>query len=616
MTRTRRNTIFSRARFRTSPQPSDSDDVNGGSSFKGGDRTRHQSPEAHEKGSDGGYGLREKSPILGENEADSSVDRLKSDACIVCDGKDNQLLVCNETGCPVSIHHRCMPEEPDFDELGNFYCPYCWYKQLVVKSLKFQEKIMMAAEECGKARDISVGVDMAVTVGRSGRKTGNVMEVDMSLGRMENLNPCENRGEDDELGHPCAELETNQQNQTVFAEIRAPGVANNDERAQGQDSDVGEGKKRRGRQGKGLRNDEEAKADLEPSISSPISTNNVNESDTSDQERSNEARSRHDPAASPKDPFFGPEKCSRRSKSYQDKTATECYDLRQRKDSAYNDKKRKRLFWTPEEEETLRDDVNGGSSFKGGDRTRHQSPEGHEKGTNGGYGLREKSPILGENEADSSVDRLKSDACIVCDGKDNQLLVCNETGCPISIHHRCMPEEPDFDELGNFYCPYCWYKQLVVKSLKLQEKIMMAAEKCEKARVISVGEDMAVTMDKNGGKTGNVMEVNMSLGRMENLNPCENRGEDDELGHPCAELETNQQNQAVAAEIHEPEVASNGERAQGQDSDVGKGRRRRRKSGGRQERGEEEEEEEENGDQSNRRKMKKTMRSRKSKRRV
>ncbi|XP_010532944.1 PREDICTED: uncharacterized protein LOC104808828 isoform X2 [Tarenaya hassleriana] len=395
MTGTRRKTLVRRARIQNSPQTSDSaGDVNGGSGFQGDKGTRGKSPEAHEKDNDGGDGLIEKSPILGDNEAGDIVDGLKSDACIVCDGEDNKVLLCHETVCPVSIHRRCLPDEPNFDELGNFYCPYCWYKRLVVKSLRLQEKVM-EAEKCLKARENSVGVDMAVTMDRND-EPGYAIKVNISLDRMKSLNPCENRREDGELDHGCVELQKNQQNETVAAETHDQEVSDNEDRAQGQDSDVVEGRKRRRKssdpygnqshreeeenaerepgadpgkddevmneQDNGFGKDGEAKPDIEPSISSPVSTNADNESDTSNQEFALVMRPkvnvREQPTearpSSSKKPLFESKKLSRGNKRYQEKRATEYHVPKQRKDDTNYGRKRKPLYWTPEEEETLR----------------------------------------------------------------------------------------------------------------------------------------------------------------------------------------------------------------------------------------------------------------------
>ncbi|XP_010474585.1 PREDICTED: hsp70-Hsp90 organizing protein 2-like [Camelina sativa] len=68
---------------------------------------------------------------------------------------------------------------------------------------------------------------------------------------------------------------------------------------------------------------------------------------------------------------------------------------------------------------------------------------------------------------------VKSKTCFVCDGEDDWVLVCYREECSIAVHQSCASDEPDFDEFGNFYCPYCWYKRVVSKYVELKEKLMV-----------------------------------------------------------------------------------------------------------------------------------------------
>ncbi|CAN7041348.1 unnamed protein product [Brassica oleracea var. botrytis] len=117
----------------------------------------------------------------------------------------------------------------------------------------------------------------------------------------------------------------------------------------------------------------------------------------------------------------------------------------------------------------------------------------------------------------------KDNACYVCDGKDDWVLVCHGEQCLISIHQSCTCDEPDFDEFGNFFCPYCWYKRLVLKSLKLREKLL--------------------GIDKSG-VSENVAEVNVSQGRRE----C------DESYEKFMAMEKDQRMKEVAAETQSQEL--------------------------------------------------------------
>ncbi|KAK7360623.1 hypothetical protein VNO77_02631 [Canavalia gladiata] len=74
------------------------------------------------------------------------------------------------------------------------------------------------------------------------------------------------------------------------------------------------------------------------------------------------------------------------------------------------------------------------------------------------------------------VDLLDRSICICCntEGEEEGVLVCGERGCPVTVHANCVGSEPKFDDSGNFYCPYCWYKRAVDTCRQLREKAMIA----------------------------------------------------------------------------------------------------------------------------------------------
>ncbi|XP_057431896.1 uncharacterized protein LOC130724635 isoform X3 [Lotus japonicus] len=74
------------------------------------------------------------------------VDLFDEDICIGCDQSEGTLLVCSEKGCPIAIHASCIGSEPKFDASGSFYCPYCWYKRAVNDCRQLRQKAMMAKE--------------------------------------------------------------------------------------------------------------------------------------------------------------------------------------------------------------------------------------------------------------------------------------------------------------------------------------------------------------------------------------------------------------------------------------------------------------------------------------
>ncbi|KAL0717989.1 hypothetical protein Bca4012_067311 [Brassica carinata] len=63
---------------------------------------------------------------------------------------------------------------------------------------------------------------------------------------------------------------------------------------------------------------------------------------------------------------------------------------------------------------------------------------------------------------------LNLDACIVCEISDELVSRCSATDCLLSFHGECLNggEDPP----ANSYCPYCWFKILVMKSIRLKDK--------------------------------------------------------------------------------------------------------------------------------------------------
>ncbi|TYJ09730.1 hypothetical protein E1A91_A11G159900v1 [Gossypium mustelinum] len=62
-----------------------------------------------------------------------------------CNGRSGQVLVCSENGC--SIAKMCINIEPQFDDTGKFYCPYCWYKREVATTEELRKRAMLAKRE-------------------------------------------------------------------------------------------------------------------------------------------------------------------------------------------------------------------------------------------------------------------------------------------------------------------------------------------------------------------------------------------------------------------------------------------------------------------------------------
>ena len=71
------------------------------------------------------------------------------------------------------------------------------------------------------------------------------------------------------------------------------------------------------------------------------------------------------------------------------------------------------------------------------------------------------------------IDWTEKEVCIKCD-KGGKLLVCTDTNCPLAVHEECMSCSARFDSEGNFYCPYCSYKQAMLGTRKARKKALLA----------------------------------------------------------------------------------------------------------------------------------------------
>ncbi|KAJ4832499.1 hypothetical protein Tsubulata_000048 [Turnera subulata] len=110
------------------------------------------------------------------------VDWLDVVACIQCDKRGEELLVCSEIGCPVAFHERCVPVEVKFDDAGKFCCPYCWYKRKVAEMRELREKAKLAKK--ATLDFVNSGKDN-VGKGCGRRVEGNDLHEEQLVGRRE-----------------------------------------------------------------------------------------------------------------------------------------------------------------------------------------------------------------------------------------------------------------------------------------------------------------------------------------------------------------------------------------------------------------------------------------------
>ncbi|XP_031283966.1 uncharacterized protein LOC116142685 [Pistacia vera] len=139
------------------------------------------------------------------------------------------------------------------------------------------------------------------------------------------------------------------------------------------------------------------------------------------------------------------------------------------------------------------------------------------------------------------------ESCIICDKSGRNLLVCSEIGCALALHENCMESGPKFDDVGNFYCPYCWYKREMVRTQELRKKAM------EAKRALLHFIDSKMDGDDKGKKNGGrdkEEELNVSppVGE-KNFGDCEDRKDDNQLESQFVEVEDDQENNEDTAKL-------------------------------------------------------------------
>ncbi|XWS47274.1 hypothetical protein CRYUN_Cryun14cG0138400 [Craigia yunnanensis] len=124
-----------------------------------------------------------------------------------------------------------------------------------------------------------------------------------------------------------------------------------------------------------------------------------------------------------------------------------------------------------------------------------------------------------------AIDWLEGEFCISCNRGSGQVLVCSENGCPVAIHEVCMNCELKFDDMGKFYCPYCWYKRELARTKELRRKAMLA--KKESSNVVCLKRDGG-NEEKQEDETENMKAASVSTmaGKI-NSDDCENGLNDD-----------------------------------------------------------------------------------------
>lgn len=142
------------------------------------------------------------------------------------------------------------------------------------------------------------------------------------------------------------------------------------------------------------------------------------------------------------------------------------------------------------------------------------------------------------------VDMLEEECCIKCNRRDENLLVRSQSGCPISVHEKCLSCGVKFDDVGNFYCPYCWYKCELMRTKKLRKKAM---ETKKQLACFIDSKSFSGDKKKENYRTDKGKELNMSSLHQEinyGYGGCEDRMDDVQVENLIFEVEGELENDA------------------------------------------------------------------------
>ncbi|KAK2995771.1 hypothetical protein RJ640_010747 [Escallonia rubra] len=76
--------------------------------------------------------------------------------CMKCN-KDGSLLACSSDACPLVVHESCLDSAATYDVKGNFFCPFCAYSRAIVDYLDFKKMASLARKDL--ATFISLGAE-------------------------------------------------------------------------------------------------------------------------------------------------------------------------------------------------------------------------------------------------------------------------------------------------------------------------------------------------------------------------------------------------------------------------------------------------------------------------
>ncbi|XP_010252970.1 PREDICTED: uncharacterized protein LOC104594379 isoform X2 [Nelumbo nucifera] len=119
-----------------------------------------------------------------------------------------------------------------------------------------------------------------------------------------------------------------------------------------------------------------------------------------------------------------------------------------------------------------------------------------------------------------ATDGTEEGVCLKC-AEGGQVLMCSSNDCPVVVHENCLGYPANFDNIGNFYCPFCLYKHVTVEFNEIKKKVYLA----KKALCRFLGTNLSVRLDEIGKQvdTSITCHANNARFREEEIIPEEDR---------------------------------------------------------------------------------------------
>ncbi|KAI3463897.1 hypothetical protein Pfo_020560 [Paulownia fortunei] len=117
----------------------------------------------------------------------ATIDWRELNLCVKCN-KGGKLLACSANSCPLVIHQSCVGSDASFDARGKFYCPFCAYSRAISEYMEIKKKASLARNNLATFICLGTQKESKKQSQRSCRIKQNHLEQDDGLPKSNELN--------------------------------------------------------------------------------------------------------------------------------------------------------------------------------------------------------------------------------------------------------------------------------------------------------------------------------------------------------------------------------------------------------------------------------------------